>query len=253
MRDWVTISLREELISEVRELLKTGRYRSVSEFVSEAIRLRLEGISRSKGPATFKRNSLTTTVSPRMEGVEKPPDIVVDRLEQVWLVLARFFEDMTQKNLDANVDIAPKLRNCRTLINFIRAHTCPGCDRDIVEYRLQDLQHSLEKVKENLVAAALNVSEKYAKKWKNLIDEAERADLQIISSPVYTFVQGLPKDPETEWVRLTLSKPIAKEKVQEISKQFGVTTEFTGDSQLVVRGDKNSVKKAIRGLYRLQS
>lgn len=253
MRDWATISLREELISEVRELLKVGRYRSVSEFVSEAIRLRLEEISRSRGPATPERNSLTTTVSPRTERAEKHPDIVVDRLEQVWLVLAKFFGDMNQKNLDVTADVAPKLRNCRTLINFIRAHTCPGCDRDIVEYRLQDLQHSLEKLKENLVETALNINQKYAKKWVNLIDEAERADLQIISSPVYTFVQGLPKDPQTEWVRLTLSKPIAKEKVQEISKQFGVTTEFSGDSKLVVRGDKNSVKKAVRVLYRLQS
>lgn len=253
MRDWVTISLREELISEVRQLMKVGRYRSVSEFVSEAIRLRLEGISNSKKPATPERNSLTITASPRTEHGETHPDIVVDRLEQVWLVSTRFFEDMIQKNLEVGVDIAPKLRNCRTLINFIRAHTCPGCDRDIVQYRLQDLHHSLEIIKGKLAAAALKASENYAKKWINLLDEAERADLQIITRPGYTFVPGLPKAPEMEWVRLTLSKPIANEKAQEISKQFGVTTEFTGDSQLVVRGDKNSVKKAIQVLYQLQS
>jgi len=253
MRDWSTISLREELINEVRELLKTGRYRSVSEFVSEAIRLRLEEVSHSKGLATPKRDPSTTMVPPRTEHVETPPDIVVDRLEQVWLVLARLFGDMNQKNLDVNAENAPKLRNCRTLINFIRAHTCPGCDRDAVQYRLQDLQHSLEKVKENLIEDALRVSEDYAKKWVNLLDEAERADLQIITSSTYTFVPGLPKDPETEWVRLTLLKPIAKEEAEEISKKFGVTTEFTSDSQLVVRGDKNSVREAVRVLYQLQS
>jgi Arc/MetJ-type ribon-helix-helix transcriptional regulator len=253
MRDWATISLREGLIKEVRELLKTGRYRSVSEFVSEAIRFRLEEISRSKGPATPKRNSPTITAPSRTGHVETHPDIVVDRLEQVWLVLNRLFGDMMQKRLDVDINIVPELRNCRTLINFIRAHTCPGCDRDTAQYKLQDLQHSLEKVKGNLVAAALKVSEKYAKKWVNLLDEAERADLQIITSPMYTFVPDLPKDPETDWVRLTLSKPIIKEKAQEISKQFGVTTEFIGDSQLVVRGDKNSVKNAVRVLYQLQS
>lgn len=253
MRDWATISLREGLIKEVRELLKTGRYRSVSEFVSEAIRFRLEEISRSKGPATPKRNPSTITVPPRTEHVETHPDIVVDRLEQIWLVLTRLFGDMIQKRLDVDINVVPELRNCRTLINFIRAHTCPGCDRDIVQYRLQDLQHSLEKVKGNLVATALKISEKYAKKWVNLLDEAERADLQIITNPVHTFVPDLPKNPETDWVRLTLSKPIDKEKAQEISKQFGVTTGFIGNSQLVVRGDKNSVKNAIRVLYQLQS
>jgi len=253
MRDWTTISLREELINEIRGLLKTGRYRSVSEFVSEAIRLRLEEVSRSKGPATLESNPSTLTVPPRTEHAETHPDIVVDRLEQIWLVLTRLFEDMIQKNLEVDIEAAPKLRNCRTLINFIRAHTCPGCDRDIVQYRLQDLQHSLEKIKGNLMAAALRVSETYAKKWVNILDEAERTDLQIITSSVYTFVPGLPKNLETEWVRLTLSKPIAKEKAQEIAKEFGVTTEFTDDSQLVVKGDKNSVKKAVRVLYQLQS
>jgi len=253
MRDWTTISLREELINEIKELLKTGRYRSVSEFVSEAIRLRLEEISRSKGLANSRESSSTTRVPPRTEHVETHPDIVVDRLEQVWLVLTRLFENLIQKNLSVDVNIAPKLRNCRTLINFIRAHTCPGCDREIAENKLQDLQHSLERLKENLVAVALRVSEKYAEEWINKLDEAERADLQIIISPVYTFVPGLPKSSETEWVRLTLSRPIPREKAQEISKKFGVTAELTGDSQLVVRGDKNSVKKAVRVLHRLIS
>ena len=51
MPEWATISIREELIEEVRKLLKTtGRYRSISEFVAEAIRLRLEEMAR-KGEA----------------------------------------------------------------------------------------------------------------------------------------------------------------------------------------------------------
>jgi len=47
--NWATVSLREELINEIRKILKTGRYRSISEFVAEAIRLRLEEISHSQG------------------------------------------------------------------------------------------------------------------------------------------------------------------------------------------------------------
>ena len=47
MPEWATISIREELIEEIRKLLKrTGRYRSISEFVAEAIRLRLEEMAR---------------------------------------------------------------------------------------------------------------------------------------------------------------------------------------------------------------
>ena len=46
MPEWATISIREELIEEVRKLVKTsGRYRSISEFVAESIRLRLEEVA----------------------------------------------------------------------------------------------------------------------------------------------------------------------------------------------------------------
>ena len=46
MPEWATISIREELIAEVRKLVKaSGRYRSISEFVAESIRLRLEEVA----------------------------------------------------------------------------------------------------------------------------------------------------------------------------------------------------------------
>ncbi len=47
--EWKTVSLRTELIKEIEEAIKTGRYRSISEFVSEAIRLRLEELIRTQG------------------------------------------------------------------------------------------------------------------------------------------------------------------------------------------------------------
>jgi glycine cleavage system H protein len=50
-----TVSIREELIREVEKMLKTGRYRSISEFISEAIRLRLEELLRMKGIPAEKR------------------------------------------------------------------------------------------------------------------------------------------------------------------------------------------------------
>ncbi len=59
--DWKTVSLRQELIREIEEAIKTGRYRSISEFVSEAIRLRLEELMRTQGIPTEKRQELLLT------------------------------------------------------------------------------------------------------------------------------------------------------------------------------------------------
>jgi glycine cleavage system H protein len=61
MSEWKTVSLRQELIKEIEEAIKTGRYRSISEFVSEAIRLRLEDMMRAEGIPSEKRKELLST------------------------------------------------------------------------------------------------------------------------------------------------------------------------------------------------
>jgi glycine cleavage system H protein len=58
MSEWKTVSIRQELIKQIEEAIKTGRYRSLSEFISEAIRLRLEDLMRAEGIAIEKRKEL---------------------------------------------------------------------------------------------------------------------------------------------------------------------------------------------------
>jgi len=58
MSEWKTVSIRQELIKEIEKVLRTGRYRSISEFVSEAIRLRLEELMRAEGVPAAKREEL---------------------------------------------------------------------------------------------------------------------------------------------------------------------------------------------------
>ncbi|MEM2917377.1 MAG: glycine cleavage system protein GcvH [Candidatus Bathyarchaeia archaeon] len=60
MSEWKTVSIRQELIKQIEEAIKTGRYRSLSEFISEAIRLRLEDLMRAEGIAIEKRKELLT-------------------------------------------------------------------------------------------------------------------------------------------------------------------------------------------------
>ncbi len=61
MSEWKTVSLRQELIKEIEQAIKRGRYRSISEFVSEAIRLRLEDLMRAEGISVEKRKELLQT------------------------------------------------------------------------------------------------------------------------------------------------------------------------------------------------
>jgi hypothetical protein len=52
---------------------------------------------------------------------------------------------------------------------------------------------------------------------------------------------------------VTLSRPVDKEKVQEISRMFGVVMKPENSLHFIVRGEKKTVKKAVEMLYQLQS
>jgi len=265
MPEWATISLREELIEEIRKLLKrTGRYRSISEFVAEAIRLRLEELAR-KSEAFSKLPAETppvlsvpvtpvTMVPPEIaEGTRGYINVQLQRSEQIWWVLVRLFGDLVRRDIKIDAEYARQLRNCRTMINFVRSHICPECNIELANERLPDLQHSLEEVKRDLIATAICVCDDYAKDWITEIDRAERGELREIPAVGPRFVPGLPRNSSIGWTRITLSKPIPKERVEEVSRMLGVVVKPENNLHLVVRGEKKTVKKAVEMLYQLQS
>ena len=265
MSEWATVSIKRELMEEIRRLLKrTGRYRSISEFVAEAIRLRLEEIG-SKGemlvepsaetPLTqIALTNLGSTVTPEItEGTRGYINVVLQRSEQIWWVLVRLFGDLVKKGVKTDGEYARDLRNCRSLMNFVSSHICPECDIELANERLPDLQYGLEKIKHDLVATALCVCDDHAKDWISEIDKAERGELQGISVVGPRFVHGLPKDSAVDWTRLTLSKPVDKETAEEISRQLGVSVKAENSLHLVVSGNKDAVKKAVEMIYQAQS
>jgi len=267
MPEWATISIRAELIEEIRKLMKkTGRYRSLSEFVSEAIRLRLEETARQGETVTVTElpeeaiptPSLPVTpvsmVTPEItEGTRGYINVQLQRSEQIWWVLIRLFGDLVRKDVKVDAEYARQLRNCRTLINFVRSHVSPEGDIELANERLPDLQYSVEKVKRDLIATAICVCDDYAKDWITEIDKAERGELQEIPAVGPKFVLDLPRNSSIGWTRIALSKPIAKEKVEEISRMLNVEVTPENSLHFIVRGEKKTVKKAVEMLYKLQS
>jgi len=175
----------------------------------------------------------------------------IKRLEQVWLVLADLFQDLTGRNI--KVDVASDLRNCKTLIHFIQTSILhPPKEPRPVDDSLRNLQQMLGRIQSVLVSAALTVDENYLAGWMNKIDRAERAELNYrMIHTTSEFVPSLPKDFKRGWVRLTLLGPIAEEKVQNIAERFGVKIEFQNDLHVVITGGKTTVRKAAQNLYEL--
>ena len=261
MPEWATISIRQELIEEIRNLVKrTGRYRSISEFVSESIRLRLEELSRgnemvAQSPVMTQPASsmslvpASTVTQPVSETTRIYITATLQRSEQIWWVLVRLFGDMTRKNVSVNPEYARDLRGCRTLINFVRTHSSADCDIDLANKRLPDLRYNLEQTKRDLIATALCVSDEYARDWIDEIDRAERGELRESPSTEPTFMPGLPRSNETGWTRVTLPRPIDKDRADAISRQTGVSVRQENGLHLVVHGEKKAVKRAVELLY----
>jgi len=176
----------------------------------------------------------------------------VKRLEQVWLVLADLFESLSQNSI--HVSIADELRNCRTLINFLRANIShpPIKELATIDDSLRNSQQILGKIKNRLISAALNLGEGYTESWMNEIDKAERAELDHASTyTVSKFVPSLPRDTERGWIRLTLRRPVAEERVQDVAEQLGVLIEFEDDLRIIISGEKASAKRAAQEIYEL--
>jgi Arc/MetJ-type ribon-helix-helix transcriptional regulator len=80
MSEWRTVSIRQELIKEIEKTIKKGEYRSLSEFVSEAIRLRLEELVRGgatsaggpQGTANMEEGTLKASTNLREEEETQP-------------------------------------------------------------------------------------------------------------------------------------------------------------------------------------
>lgn len=58
MSEWKTVSIRQELIREIEKIVRTGRYRDLSGFISEAIQLRLEGVMDVETKSTERRQQI---------------------------------------------------------------------------------------------------------------------------------------------------------------------------------------------------
>ena len=65
MSEWKTISIRQELVKENEKVIKTDRFPSISEFVSEGVRLHLEELIHSEGSSS---NGQETPSVPNIQG-----------------------------------------------------------------------------------------------------------------------------------------------------------------------------------------
>ena len=63
MTKWRTVSIRSELVNDIKKLIELGRYSSIAEFVHEAVRFRLEEVFKSLGFRTVSPEEVSESVA----------------------------------------------------------------------------------------------------------------------------------------------------------------------------------------------
>ncbi len=174
----------------------------------------------------------------------------VKRLEQVWTVLADLFQDLTKRGVQ--VDIASDLRNSRSLINLVQMNLTHHTEEErTVNELILILNDELSRIRSSLLSTAKRFGREYLTYWTERIDKAERSEIRIIKSSFPRFTTRLLRDLKRGWMRLTLPRPIAEERTQEIAERLGVIVEFEDDIHIIVAGREDAIKKAARELYAL--
>lgn len=172
-------------------------------------------------------------------------------LERTWLVLVKLFEELTAHGVEID---ASQLRDSKALLHLVRTTPLDPCAAPMSESGnpLMASEESLEKAKAELMSASLRLGEARAKYWRERISKAELEEGgQHMVYGESRFISGLPRDPTTEWVRLTLQQPIGAERVKDVAEQFGVLVEFEDSLHFVFEGEPSLVKKALADVYYL--
>jgi len=175
----------------------------------------------------------------------------VKPLERMWLILAKLFEELVAHGIEVD---ASHLQDSKALLHLVRTSPVDPCAAQMSGSGnpLMSLEESLERAKGELMSASLRLGETRAEYWRERIYKAELDEAELrVAYGESRFLPGLPRDPTTEWARLTLQQPVGQERAKDVAEQFGVLVEFEDDLHLVFEGEPLQVRRALADVYYL--
>ena len=148
--------------------------------------------------------------------------------EQNWLVLVKLLTDLKKKGYEIPDENNSDLALARSSINFYKKD--PTNMEMINALAKSDIM--MNEIQESLLAMAEQEGEEYINEWLDLLARSTRGE-------------GVFKLPKSSG-RITLKKPLAEERVQEIAEWNGLIIEFDDDYTVALYGDKNNVPDGLK-------
>ncbi|MGQ9720026.1 MAG: DUF2096 family protein [Candidatus Jordarchaeum sp.] len=162
-------------------------------------------------------------------------------LENEWYVLNDMLGDIKSKKIEVPARISENLRYTRFIITHYKE--TPEGETHTHEDYLMDLEVALNNVKTVLLAKAQELGEDYAARWKKKIDDAP---LTPPPQRKKTFVKGISRDSEQDFVRIRVNRVAPESELVQIAKKYKVSVNLEEEKIVIVSGARGNVKKAVR-------
>lgn len=161
--------------------------------------------------------------------------------EQNWLVLVKLLTDLKKKGFEIPAGVNSELALIRSSINFYKK------EPDNIEMinALAKADMSLNEIQETLIEMAESFSEEYAEEWLELLKKASKGE-DVFQMPQSRSKFLINTPPGMSSGRITLKKPLAEERVQEIAEWNGLIIEFDDDITVALYGDKSDVQNGLK-------
>jgi len=161
--------------------------------------------------------------------------------EQNWLVLQHLISDLTKKGYKIPSGINPEMGLIRsTISSYKRDPSHP----DLID-GLTKAEMSLNNIQGTLLTMAEEEGDEYVDHWLDLLKKVMRGEKVFeFAKSRSQFIVNSP--PGLTTGRITLKKPLAEERVQEIAEWHGLIIEFDDDVTIELHGDKPDLQIGLK-------
>lgn len=161
--------------------------------------------------------------------------------EQNWLVLVKLLTDLKKKGYEIPDEFNSDLALARSSINFYKKD--PTNMEMINALAKADIM--MNGIQESLVAMAEEVGEEYLNEWLDLLSRSTKGE-EVFKMPQSRSKFLVNTPPGMSSGRITLRRPLAEERVQEIAEWNGLIIEFDDDYTVALYGDKTDVQSGLK-------
>ena len=162
-------------------------------------------------------------------------------IDQSWLVIANLSTDLHKKGIPLPNQINKDLGLVKSQIGFYKKDpTHPDMINEMARAEM-----SLNEIQGILLSFAESISQEYHDEWLDKLNRANRGEeVYETSNTQSRFIVNAP--PGFSYAKITLKKPIAEDRVQEIAEYYGLIMEFDSDVTIALYGDKPDIQAALK-------